>query len=156
MYLYGRLCKCVPQKIFYCQVANGSENLQYRLLHVYPDTFVKAKKTSPKTAPSTSTEETKTLPTQKFKTRRTNDKPCPPTKRSRRNETRCISTSLPTGERFYHSDLSEEDICAVFDSVHHNRKPPPHLTYQVIHVNSGEVTPPRLVFQGMCAALDSP
>lgn len=73
-----------------------------------------------------------------------------PARSQQRNKARVKSSQpSPPSTR----PLSEEDVQAVFDSVHHNRKPPPHLKYKVIPVDlQGEtkvrISPPRLKYEG--------
>ena len=47
--------------------------------------------------------------------------------------------------------LSDNDVRAIFESVHHNRHPPPHLQFQVVPVGPEglRLSPPSYEFEGM-------
>jgi len=118
--------------------SNGNEDLLYRLLHVYPSSEVVPKKTK---KPS---EKGGGKSTKKEKT--AEEGSLPKVKRpGRKKSTNTQSAPVPV------TSLLEEDVYAVFESIHSNRKPPPHLQYQVIAVeskNSPKVAPPQLLYQG--------
>lgn len=46
--------------------------------------------------------------------------------------------------------LSDDDVRAVFESIHENREPPPHLRFQIVPVGSDgqKLSPPSFEFEG--------
>ena len=46
--------------------------------------------------------------------------------------------------------LSDEDVRAIFESLHENKSPPPHLSFQIVPVGpSGlKLSPPSFEFEG--------
>lgn len=131
---------------------SGNEDLKFRLLHVYPEgaTKIVSKRTS-KDATSKPKKKKKLLPTRKSTASSNDDTTVQDApKKIDRTKTRRASSKPPSVVATFPCTLSEEDVTAVFASVTNNRKPPPHLTYQVIAVdgNGKQVTPPQLQYQG--------
>jgi hypothetical protein len=49
--------------------------------------------------------------------------------------------------------LSDEDVRAIFESVHNNHRPPPHLQFKIVRVGPEglKLSPPSYEFEGECS-----
>lgn len=48
--------------------------------------------------------------------------------------------------------LSDSDVRSIFESLHHNHPPPPHLKFRIVPVGSNglKLSPPSYEFEGTC------
>lgn len=138
------------------KVCNDKESLQYRLLHVFPNNEPIVERTlKPSTRKDTNGKKIKTEKPRKKRRKPTNsireqdqDENRPQDKK--RSGQGKIARQGPSMSAAPTATLTEADVRAVFESIHRNRKPPPHLAFQVIAVeaNSPKVTPPQFLYQG--------
>jgi len=49
--------------------------------------------------------------------------------------------------------LNNDDVRAIFEAMHNNHLPPPHLKFQIVPVTAPEkkLSPPSFQFEGECA-----
>lgn len=54
--------------------------------------------------------------------------------------------------------LSDDDVKSVFDCVHNNRPPPPHLSFQIVNVGPCglKLSPPSYEFEGKVSIANAP
>jgi hypothetical protein len=53
--------------------------------------------------------------------------------------------------------LSDDDVRAIFESLHENKRPPSHLSFQIVPVgaNGLKLSPPSFEFEGMHHAISA-
>lgn len=153
------MCPCFDPVLVLQQGSNGTENLQYRLLHVYPEAIDQtaskssrkydAAKRKPLALRSKSMDN---IPSSNPPQSKEKERPLKPIKTQSLSTTSTVPSISPCAPP---SLLSHGDVSAIFASVYNNEKPPPHLMYQVVIAtkttpNKVQVTPPQLQYRGSC------
>lgn len=135
--------KCLT---FYFQIVDGTEDIQYRLLHVFPCPTPNTTRTrAPKRKPVPKNEAEKSTKKKPLSTDDDKSTSSPSTAKTTTKSDKPMA--LPR------SGLTEAEVGAIFEILHGNDKElPSHLKFQVVPIsNKGrKLSPPQLHFEGAC------